>query len=150
MFLLCLEYSEALPGYFGVDGVDVMERALVSSSSGKDSHRLLRAPERPFVLERGRCACPRRLSRRGSPARGRCPLCLVIGRGRTALMVAAAIGDMTTTLALLRMPRVDRRVTCADGLDAVDYAVKYGRWTSEGRHVEVLLWASLRWIGRGD
>lgn len=42
-------------------------------------------------------------------------------------MIAAAMGDMTTVLALLRMPGVDRRVACAHGKDAVDYAVQYGK-----------------------
>ena len=50
-----------------------------------------------------------------------------VHRGRTALMIAAAMGDMTTVLALLRMPGVDRRVACAHGKDAVDYAVQYGK-----------------------
>lgn len=42
-------------------------------------------------------------------------------------MIAAAMGDITTVLALLRMPGVDRRVACAHGKDAVDYAVQYGK-----------------------
>lgn len=41
-------------------------------------------------------------------------------------MIAAAMGDMSTVLALLRMPRVDRRLVCTLGKDAVDYAVQYG------------------------
>lgn len=41
-------------------------------------------------------------------------------------MVAAAMGDMATVLALLRMPGVDRRLACAHGKDAVDYAVQHG------------------------
>lgn len=41
-------------------------------------------------------------------------------------MLAAAMGDMTTVLALLRMPGVDRRLACAHGKDAVDYAVQHG------------------------
>lgn len=48
-------------------------------------------------------------------------------RGHTALMVAATMGDTTTVLALLRMRGVDRRVVCAHGKDAVDYAVQYGK-----------------------
>lgn len=42
-------------------------------------------------------------------------------------MLAAAMGDMTTVLALLRMPGVDRRLACAIGKDAVDYAVQHGK-----------------------
>eukprot|EP00752_Nemacystus_decipiens_P008416 g7524.t1 len=49
-----------------------------------------------------------------------------VQRGRSALMLAAAMGDMTTVLALLRMPGVDRRLACAHGKDAVDYAVQHG------------------------
>lgn len=41
-------------------------------------------------------------------------------------MIAATMGDMTTILALLRMSGVDRRLVCAHGNDAVDYAVQYG------------------------
>ena len=43
-------------------------------------------------------------------------------------MIAATLGDMATTLALLRMPGVDRRLVCAHGKDAVDYAVQYGEY----------------------
>eukprot|EP00903_Cladosiphon_okamuranus_P016933 g15609.t1 len=49
-----------------------------------------------------------------------------VQRGRSALMLAAAMGDMTTVLALLRMPGVDRRLACTHGKDAVDYAVQHG------------------------
>lgn len=37
------------------------------------------------------------------------------------------MGDMTTALALLRRPGVDRRLACAHGKDAVDYAVQHGK-----------------------
>ena len=46
-------------------------------------------------------------------------------------MLAAAMGDMTTVLALLRMPGVDRRLACAHGKDAVDYAVQHGELHGE-------------------
>lgn len=42
-------------------------------------------------------------------------------------MVAAALGDMSTTLALLRLPGVDRHMQCARGKDAFEYAIRYGR-----------------------
>ena len=52
-------------------------------------------------------------------------------------MVAAAMGDMTTILALLRMPGVGRRLLCAHGKDAADYAVHYGgfEWVTVRRKV---------------
>ncbi|CAM9402350.1 unnamed protein product [Discosporangium mesarthrocarpum] len=49
-----------------------------------------------------------------------------VQRGRTALMLAAAMGEMATVLALLRMPGVDRGLTCAHNKNAVDYAVQNG------------------------
>ncbi|CAM9651115.1 unnamed protein product [Ectocarpus sp. 4 AP-2014] len=56
------------------------------------------------------------------------PICPNYGveRGRSALMVAAAMGDMATVLSLLRIPGIDRRLACANGKDAVDYAVQQG------------------------